>query len=371
MDKQLNILITGARAPIALELARAFHRAGHRVYMADAQHLTLSRWSNSVYQYLIFPSPTRHTEAFIRALEQMISEHHIDHLIPTCEEAFFISRYRQRLLCKAWVSPFELMHDLHNKDTFIKMARPFFAVPETISADQFDDWANSTAYVFKQKYSRFATTVIIGAPESACAAVKATPAAWIAQQRITGREVCVYSVWDHGILKAYACYHPLYRFGKGAGIYFQPVDNPGIFNSVQALGKATGYNGQLCFDVIISDGVPYVRECTPRGTSGAHLLGHGLATAFFGNGMMLQDREAEYCISYAMAMKHLPALLSKRTRQARDVIFSRSDPAPFLMQVLSIFEIGWIKLRTGVTWLQATTGDIEWNGTDDKMGDER
>ena len=40
-----RILLTGARAPVTLDLVRHFHRAGHEVYVADSIYLPLARLS--------------------------------------------------------------------------------------------------------------------------------------------------------------------------------------------------------------------------------------------------------------------------------------------------------------------------------------
>jgi hypothetical protein len=362
MNVKYTILITGARAPIALELARSMAAAGHKVIMGDCQRFTVARWTNTIAKYVLFPSPGLATKAFVAALQQTIETEHVDHLIPTCEEAFYISRYKESFSCKVWTAPFGLMNELHNKWTFIQMAKSYFTIPQTREASVFNDWDNCDQYVFKKKYSRFGTSVIIGGCEQECAEVKACLHDWIVQEKIQGTEVCVYSVWDEGKLKAFACYHPLYRYGKGAGIFFEPVKNEKIRNSVKAIGAAICYHGQLSFDIIIKDEIPYVLECNPRGTSGAHLLNRSLAAAFFESGTVPENLNGDYCIAYAMLLKHPLRYFRKRERRAKDVICSPTDLAPFFLQALSILEILYLKITRNQTLLQATTGDIEWNG---------
>lgn len=357
-----TILITGARAPIALELSRSFAMAGHRVIMADSQHFTVARWSNSVFKYIIFPSPAFRTAAFVNKLKNIISEFQVDHLIPTCEEAFYISAHLDELNCRVWTSPIELMNQLHNKSSFISIAAGHFNVPQTINCDEFTDWNNCTNYVFKKIYSRFGTSVIIDAEKDVYQVLKNNTKGWIAQQRITGKEVCVYSIWEQGRMKAFACYHPLLRYGKGAGIFFEPVFNDKIMHSVVSFGEAISYNGQLSFDIIIKDEMPYVIECNPRGTSGAHLLNKSLCKAFLGTDLHFPVTDKTFCIGYAMLLKYPELIFSKKVKKANDVIFAKHDPAPFFLQTLSLLEIFYLKLIKKQTVLQVTTGDIEWNG---------
>jgi len=48
-------------------------------------------------------------------------------------------------------------------------------------------------------------------------------------------------------------------------------------------------------------------------------------------------------------------------RKSEDVIFNTIDIKPALLQSLSMIELLWIKYRYGISILEATTHDIEWN----------
>lgn len=357
-----TILITGARAPIALEMARSFKQAGHRVLMADALHWTIARWSNSVDKYYVFPSPRFHAEGFIERIKFLIESESITHIIPTCEEAFYFSMYQHHFNCKIWVADFDTMKVLHSKYDFTEKSKPFFSVPNTIKLNEFTDWQNSENYVFKPVFSRFATSVIINQRISENTIPQNEHQNWIAQTKIKGNEICIYSIWEEGIMKAFVAYHPLYRVGKGAGIFFEPIENKLIEKQVKYFGETLKYTGQLCFDVIIDEyETPYFIECNPRGTSGGHLLNDRIAKAYFTETFERQTTQ-DFCIKYAMALLHPAKFFSKKVRETTDVIYKKSDILPFLLQILSLFEITYIKLKKGVSWLEATTGDIEWNG---------
>ena len=51
-----SILLTGARAPITLEMARSFAKQGHKVIVCDSSRLTIARWSNTVTKYYTIPA---------------------------------------------------------------------------------------------------------------------------------------------------------------------------------------------------------------------------------------------------------------------------------------------------------------------------
>lgn len=358
-----TILITGARAPVALELARSFKQQGHRVLLADSLRLTLGRWSNAVDKYWVLPPPRHQAAAFAAKIKRIIATENVTHLVPTCEEAFYISLFKNELACKTWCAEAELMDALHNKRTFPQVAKPFFHIPETVAVHEFTNWGNSAEYVFKPDYSRFANRVIIGQPIAETFFPEPEKAGWIAQKRIIGQEICLYSVWDAGRLKAYAAYHPLYRVGRGAGIFFAPVSHPAAFGQVKAFGQAMNYTGQLCFDVIVDkSGKPFFIECNPRGTSGAHLIGSGLAAAFLKDGDLELPDGREYSLKCALAVLKPLSFVKQRVRHSTDVVFRRNDPLPSLLQPLGLLEIGCRAIASRTGWLEAATGDIEWNG---------
>ncbi len=358
-----NILITGSRAPIALELARSFALHGHRVVMADSLRLTIARWSSSTAKYYYLPPPRYEIEAYVKTLQEIIQKENIAHLIPTCEEAIFIAFHKEKFNCKVWTPDKQSIVDLHNKYTFCQKFKTYLPIPTTILLKDFIDWDNGQAYVFKQVYSRFATSAIIAKQVTPTNFANENKNNWVAQKYIKGKEICVYSIWDNGTQKAYAAYHPLYRAGKGAGIYFEPIFNNEVFDIVQAFGTTIHYTGQLCFDVIIGeDNKPYFIECNPRGTSGAHLLHSELANCFLGTQPIVVNDDTAYSIKYAMAIYHLIDLFKKKVRLSKDVIYRSDDKKPFFYQALSLLEILYIKFTKARTLLQATTSDIEWNG---------
>lgn len=357
-----TILISGARAPISLEMARSFHKAGHTVIMTDCLQLTISRWSNSVSKYYIIPSPRFDTIGFVKKIQEIIRLEKVDHFIPTCEEAIFVSEHLEAFKCKVWSSHHNLILELHNKLRFTELYKNRIRIPKTTLLSQFTDWSNSEDYVFKPIYSRFATSVILKKKVDSTFFSEDDKKHWIAQQFITGKEICVYSIWDKGNLKAFTSYHPLYRAGKGAGIYFEPIHNELIFNQVKELGSFIKYTGQLCFDVIVdTNQVPYFIECNPRGTSGAHLIGIHLADSFLGKNTFVSFRKQEFSIKYAVFLLHTSAIFNKRIWKSKDIIFRWNDLKPFFFQTLSLIEIAYLKITQRISWLKATTFNIEWN----------
>ena len=136
----MNILLTGGRAPAALELARAFHRAGHTVFMAESLRGHLSQPSNAIKANFVVPAPRQDGDAFIVALKKIIEENKIDLLIPTCEEIFHIAMRRDELPCTVFAEPINKLDQLHNKWEFISTAVDYgLSIPETTLVKTMDD----------------------------------------------------------------------------------------------------------------------------------------------------------------------------------------------------------------------------------------
>ncbi|VTR20119.1 Uncharacterised protein [Serratia fonticola] len=93
----MNILITGARAPVAIEWARIALRSGHRVWLADSLKWPLGRFLQGIEGYLRLPSPRQDLAGYQRQLQGYLDQHAIELLIPTCEEIFYLSKRLLRI----------------------------------------------------------------------------------------------------------------------------------------------------------------------------------------------------------------------------------------------------------------------------------
>lgn len=357
-----SILLTGARAPVTLELCRAFAQQGHQVYLADMNLLPIARWSRFVEQYLRIPAPVQEFTAFKQALKDLLERYQIEHLIPTCEEAFYVSKIKDELPCKVWTNDFELMVELHHKQRFLGLAKNFFQIPATLSCTQFKDWKNAEAYVFKPVFSRFASQVIIGQPESKCQAPRQKPQDWIAQERLIGQEICVYSIWRQGQIGGFAAYRPMQRAGKGASVYFESFFRQDIFEAVKKFGEHYQIEGQLSFDLMLCRDKVYVLECNPRSTSGAHLLGEDLAACFLSDQQVVLRSAKTKAIKLAWLLNRPKSIFSKDFSKLEDVIWEPQDPWPFFLQGLSVLELLYLAIRHWQNVLAVSTRDIEFNG---------
>ena len=128
----MHVLILGARAPACLEWVRVFRAAGWQVSAGDSLLWPVTRFSNAIHDYVRLPEPRPDPAGWIAALAREVGTRGIDLVLPTCEEAFYLSHGRPRIPARVIVPPFELMHELHHKGRFAEMVKGWTVeAPET------------------------------------------------------------------------------------------------------------------------------------------------------------------------------------------------------------------------------------------------
>lgn len=375
----MHVLILGARAPAALEWARACRAAGWRVTAADSVRWPVTRASCAIDGYVRLPEPRRDPTVWINTLARVVKERSVDLVVPTCEEVFYLAHGSQHLPCRVLASDFATLRKLHHKSQFARMTVGWpVQAPESRLIDT-PNAAQALAtepgeWVLKPAYSRFGSRVLIQPRRAALARLRPTPARpWVAQRYVAGHEHCSYSLMVEGRLTAHACYHPRYRVGRGSAIWFEPTDPRLVREFVEHFGAMTGYSGQVGFDFIETpDGRCHVLECNPRATSGVHLFAdqpRALAAALVGNngGEVLRPTGTPYMVALAMWLFAAPrfALRPRFWRdltKAHDVISRYGDRAPLPAQAPGLLEIAGRALVRRCGLIRAATADIEWDG---------
>ena len=371
-----TVLLTGARAPATLELARVFAASGCRVIAADSLRYPLTRFSKHVAAYHQVPGPAQRSGDFLDALEHLVRLENVDLLIPTCEEVFYVASGHARFsrYCRVYSEPLTVLAPLHDKLRFARRARQHgLAVPETHglkSAAEVSSYADK-GFVLKARYSRFSSNVLLP-PHGDLTGVSENPRAWLAQAFTPGELLCSYSLARNGELRAHSCYRSPFRAGPGSAVYFEQERHAGALEWVKAFVKAETLSGQFAFDFVETpEGVVAV-ECNPRATSGVHLLASepDFARAFWNEAERLIVPAAGSASRIGPALLFAPQAWQSGTMfmrwlrawRAPDAIFRLNDPLPALLQGLSLTHFIFQALRLRVSLLGASTHDIEWNG---------
>lgn len=375
-----NLLVTGARAPVALHLARLFTTAGHRVWLADTHRYPLARATRFAQGYLRLPSPRGNVAAYGRAVEAAIATHGIDLVIPTCEEVFFLAAARDLhgRAIPVFAPGFDTLARAHHKATFAAAAAGLGADPPrtdlVTSPAELAAIADAGERVLKPAWSRFASRVLIRPTPQRLAALRPTPAdPWLVQDHLPGDEICSYAVARDGELVAFAAYRPLHRAGLGAGIAFEPVEDAAARRFTAGYARRQRWTGQLSFDYRRdAAGTLHVLECNPRATSGLHFFGpgDGLPAAILAGAPAVPSDLRPMTAPLALLVYGLPAALRRGTvsgwwadyRRMADILAFPGDRSFAGAQLLALAEIALLAARRGKTLQQAATDDIEWNG---------
>ncbi|TIO75860.1 MAG: ATP-grasp domain-containing protein [Mesorhizobium sp.] len=380
-----TVLITGARAPVALHLARLLHGAGRRVILADTPARPIAAASKVCARYHRLPPPRFEPEAYADAVETLVRTEGIDLVIPTCEEVFYLAlAWRGRRMPAPLLAPdIDLLAEVHNKHSFVRLAeRLGLPVPETTLLNSRDDLeavrGRSRELVFKPVWSRFASQVLLRPTPDFLDAIAPSPAMpWVAQRFIEGEEISAYAVARAGRLKALALYRSPYRAGRGAGIFFERVEDGAARELVERIVAGTSWTGQISFDLMReADGRVLPLECNPRAVSGLHFFRDParFVDAMLGEGPeVTPDVTTPQTVRLAMWIYGLPAALRsgglarfrKTIREGQELLDWPGDPAPVKAQWTALAEIAGVAWRQGISLQAASTRDIEWNGPAD------
>ena len=377
-----RVLITGARAVAALDMARSLRAAGFEPHLADCSPAWLARTSRTAGPVYRHTSPVERPAAFARDIRGLIARLDPVCIIPTCEEVFHLAAlaeadgFADRLFAP---SP-DRLATLHAKDRFAALCHGLsLPVPDTaVVVDRAALEASSgdaAGHVFKPVWSRFGARTLVAPASSQLAAVAPSPdAPWVVQRRVVGEEVSFYAVCHGGRVVAFCAYGSGWRLPGGASYVFRPLpaDQTARLRPMADALAAFAGTGQIACDAIIdAAGQPWLIECNPRATSGVHLF---CRSAAFGRALMGRG-EAEpvagtrhaamalwrYGLPAAIHQGRLAAWWTQR-RDGTDVVTAPNDPFPALGVQADAVMFGLRALRTGLPLTEAMTADIEWNG---------
>ncbi|MFQ5729201.1 MAG: ATP-grasp domain-containing protein [Waddliaceae bacterium] len=378
--KPKKILLTGTRLPCALDLARQLHRTGHDVYAADTSSWHVTRFSNAITKFFLIPSPRHFTDDFIDSIVNIVEKEKIDLLIPIWEEVFFLSGVLERFpkSCEVFCSPFELIHELHNKWLFNnKLGSLGFKTPHSILLRSNDDPQLETfkkPYVLKACYSRGSHRLINSDSQQIRSMEIAPDNLWIAQEFIQGEHYSSYSVCFRGKVLAHSLYPVRYTLDGNTCLVFESVSHQAIFKWVEQFIEKIHYTGQIAFDFIETPaGDLYAIECNPRATSGLHLFAkedrldqaflHTASSTIFprvGNSKQITMGMLLY--GWRMAISENKKLqYFKKFISTQDVIFDLKDIKPFLFQPCILVSYLFKSKKKGKPIPVWITYDLEWD----------
>lgn len=376
------VIVTGARAPVAQDLARALRAAGCQVLLADSVPAFAARAMRPAYEVHRLPAPRQAFAQFRVALSDLVERSGATRIVPSCEEVFWVSEAArlEGFEAAVFAPSIDRLRQLHSKAEFAAMVADLGLVaPDTQVIDSAIVPTELAApledLVFKPEFSRFASETRISPTARDLANVRPTPQRrWVAQRRIRGEEICAWASLHGGRVTAFAAYCPRWRLGHAAAFQVEAVDAPGLRALADRIGAATAMSGHLSFDAIVDgDGRTYPIECNPRAVSGLHLFdaSAALGQAILGAPGCLQPPMGRLRhLGPAMALLGLPVALGEARlgdlvtdwRASRDVIDRDGQPLVTLGCLADAARFAAAGVLGGRSAAAASTADIEWDG---------
>jgi hypothetical protein len=372
-QKTMNILITGARAPISLDLAKTFACTGHQVWMTDSLRYPIGAASPYIQEYVRTAPPRQAFKRFATELQRACDAHQIDLVVPTSEEVFWVALARAdaQLTTDVLAPSLRKLRELHDKWSFAQIATELgygagenrlLDSRESVQAlDREIDW------VLKPVCSRFASRTLISPTPAQLLHMEPTSKdPWLAQQRAYGPEYCTYNVAKDGELLLHVAYRPKWRAGRGASVYFEPHSDGRLRDMAAALATHMKLTGQFSLDVIDTGERLVALECNPRGTSGVHLAAQ--FPEVFSKALRGEAKAPELAPQAAMLglplrvyhpLQALHGTLRADIARAQECVTGAGVGLwPSIAATLEILAKAAV---SGKDVLSTTTHDIEWN----------
>jgi predicted ATP-grasp superfamily ATP-dependent carboligase len=358
-----TILISGGKMTKALQLARSFYNAGHRVILVETHKywLTGHRFSWAVDRFYTIPNP-RSTD-YAQALLDLVKQENVDVYVPVCSPvASYYDAAVQAVLapyCPVMHVDVDTLKRLDDKYEFATDAQALgLRVPKSyrITHPQqvidFDFANEHRQYIIKSipydSVRRLDLTKLPGETPAATAAfVNSLPISdsrpWVMQEFIPGQEYCTHSTIRNGHLQLHCCCE-----SSAFQVNYAHVDRPEIVAWIRTFADQFKLTGQVSFDFIQADddGQIYAIECNPRTHSAITMFYDrvDVAQAYLERAAL--DRTVEPSASsrptywiYHEIWRLLTHLDSRELTWHRlqtiatgkDAIFDWDDPLPFLM----------------------------------------
>lgn len=386
-----TVLISGGKMTKALQLARSFHSAGHRVVLVESTkyRFTGHRFSRAVDAFHCVPEPT--APGYAEALFAIAVLERVDVFVPVSSPAASLHDAHAgellRDVCDVVHADADTVRMLDDKAEFCRAAASLgLRVPDfrriTNAQEIVDfDFPEGREYIVKRiaynPVGRMDLTPLSRAtPERNAAFARSLSISeddpWILQEFVKGREYCTHGTVRDGRPQVYGCCE-----SSASQMNYAHVEKPEILSWVEQFVGALHLTGQASFDFIeAQDGHPYAIECNPR-THSAITMFHDhpqVAAAYIDDGHPVITPRPGARPTYWI-YHELWRLLTQRGRahglktilRGRDAIFTWWDPLPYLMvhhvQIPSLLlrnlrdRRGWTRIDVNIGKLVETGGD--------------
>ncbi len=361
-DSPQTILISGGKMTKALQLARSFHRAGHRVILLETHKywLTGHRYSWAVDRFYTVPNPQ--SAEYAEALLEIVQQEKVDVYVPVCSPvASYYDAAVQKVLnahCVVMHLDVDTLQRLDDKYEFATIAQSLclkapksYKITDPQQVIDFDFTEVQRKYILKSiPYDSIRrldlTKLPCETPAKTAAFVRSLPISpdrpWVMQEYIPGQEYCTHSTVRDGHLQLHCCCE-----SSAFQVNYEHVEQPEIEDWIRKFAGGLSLTGQISLDFIRADddGQVYAIECNPRTHSAITMFyDHpDVAAAYLDSkpaqtAQPLAASRPTYWIYHEIwrLLTHLwsPSQTWQRLQiiaQGKDAIFDWNDPLPFLL----------------------------------------
>lgn len=381
----MNILVTSSRNPFALDIIRKLGSTGHTVFAADTYDGAMGSHSKYAKGHGVYASPTFDTDKFIADINDFVVDNQIDMILPTFEEAFYLSARREDLAegVDLYTGPFDKLAILHDKVSYQKLCEDAgVPIPETVVAT--DDASLRAAtekfpqYFARAAFSRGGVALLTntGPLAGALKLDEVHPTVdqpWIVQPFTDGPMVCSYATIVDGKVTSIATYKAPDQWAHSTGISFLSQDSTKPLEYVQKLIDTLdpNYTGQLSFDWVEHEGELMAIECNPRSTNGVLLLDpQGFSQALVGEetevvmapaGEEKMIKPAVLANAFTPHLKDIPEKL-RHVVEGKDIGAGWHDSLPMVWAPAALVHGAKLSRGKHQAVLAALGEDMVWDG---------
>ncbi len=374
-----TILVSGGKMTKALQLARSFHAAGHRVILVEQAKYrwTGHRFSRAVDRFHTVPAPQ--APDYADALLRIVRNEGVDVYVPVCSPvASWYDALAAPLLapwCEVVHCDADMIRTLDDKEQFSSLADSLglpvphhHRISDPRQIDEFDFDAVDEPYILKSiRYDPVNRLDLTPLPrpttQETAAFVRSKPISeqtpWTMQALVRGQEYCTHSTVRDGRVTVFCCCE-----SSASQLNYEMVDKPEIEAWVRAFVEPLGLTGQVSFDFIeAEEGRLYAIECNPRTHSAITMLYNhpGVAAAYLDDDgpsvtPLPGSRPTYWIYQEVWRLLTQPRHALRRLAiiaRGKDAIFDWDDPLPFLM--VHHVQIPWLLLQNlvhGKEWLK-------------------
>ncbi|MFV0434810.1 MAG: carbamoyl-phosphate synthase large subunit [Leucobacter sp.] len=381
----MRVLVTSSRNTFALDIIRKLGSTGHTVVAADTYREAVGNHSRFADAHEVTASPRFETDKFIEDVRDIVERHEIDLIIPTFEEAFYLSARAHDLPdgVRLFMGSFDKLARLHDKGSFQRLVEQAgVPIPETVVVSSEEE-----LHAAIERFPRFFARAVFSrggvglltntgplAGKMAVEDCHPTPEQpWLVQPFTDGPMVCTYSVIVDGKVTAQCTYTAPEQWAHSTGITFLAADSSKTLEYTQRLIDELdpNFSGQLSFDFVNHEGELYAIECNPRPTNGvilietdefvAALTGAAEDPVVVEPGVEREIKLAVLADAFTEPIKHLPTSLHDLIH-VRDIGAGWHDSFAMMWGPAAIVHGAKLSHGQRKELMAAMGDDIVWNG---------